>query len=392
MKRISDLEIKYVLDALKGEFRSSVNGKYNKLIEAEFAKRFNMPYGIGHVNGTATMHSALVAAGLKPGDKVIVPPLTMSSTSLCVLQGGMVPVYADVNRHTWQIDVQSIEQVCDEKVKAIICVSLYGGCPDYDEIISFAKKRNIVLIEDNAETFLGKYKGKIVGSIGDFSSFSFQASKHMTSGEGGILLVRDVNHALNARRFSSLGYAGISADKGKITKKDIQSPHYNRHVSLGYNYRMSELQAACALGQLERLEELVEIRNKITSQFLEILSRSSLFEPMGLHEGVEAAYWGTSVRLKDDVSLDMWEKVYNSFYKNGGSGFYAAWKLSYMEPYFQNEVQYMEGVTQEYKDGLCPNAEFLQKRIMSFPNNQFDPEELNREIAALEKTIGELDD
>lgn len=390
IKRITGKEREYVSEVLDGEFRTSINGKYNKLLEIEFAKTFCMPFAIGHVNGTATMHTALVAAGLQAGDKVIVPPLTMASTSLCVLQAGMIPVYADVDRETWQIDLQAIRDVYNEDVKAIISVSLYGNCPDYEPIVRFALDKGITLIEDNAENFLGTYRGKPVGSFGNFSSYSFQASKHMTSGEGGMLLVKDSDHALIARRFNSLGYAGISAGKGKITKAEIQSPSYDRHVSLGYNYRMSELQAACALGQLERLEQLVETRNEISNKFLDILSDSKHVLPMLIKDDVSPVYWGTSVRLRDGVDLALWDEFYRRYANHGGSGFYSAWKLTYQEPYWRDEVSSMPGISQDFGLGLCPNAEFLQKRILSFPNNQFDQLELENDLNALSRTVKEI--
>ena len=262
--RVGEREREYVLDVLDNEFRTSGNSKYNSLLETAFAARFGAHassgkemFGIGHQNGTATMHTALWAAGLRAGDEVIVPPLTMSSTAICVLHNGCVPVFADVNARSFNIDAESIRKVITPRTKAVITVSLYGLCPDYDPIVELCKEHGIVLIEDNAECFLGEYKGRLVGTIGDYSSFSFQASKHMTCGEGGMLLVKDQEQADLARRFCCLGYGSTSATKQKFTKQEIQSPDYNRHCQLGWNYRMSELQAAVALAQLERLDELV---------------------------------------------------------------------------------------------------------------------------------------
>lgn len=150
-------------------------------------------------------------------------------------------------------------------------VSLFGLAPDYDKILDICKRHNLYLIEDNAECYLGKYKGKYVGEFGDFSSFSFQASKHLTAGEGGMLLCNKEELADNARRFNCLGYAGVNARQGKITRNDIQDPQYSRHISLGFNYRMSELQAACALGQLERVDELVSNRIEVAKSLMKLL-------------------------------------------------------------------------------------------------------------------------
>ncbi len=271
MQRISDLEKKYVAEVLENEFQTSKNNIFNARLEQEFCKVFNTSFSIGHVNGTATMHTALAALGVGPGDEVIVTPLTMASTSLCVLHAGALPVFADVNKQTFTIDPEDIARKITPKTKAIITVSLYGLSPDYDPILELCKKHGIALIEDNAECFLGYYKGKVIGSFGEFSSYSFQASKHITSGEGGMLTTNDEALADKARRFSGLGYGTLSAKKGKISREEIQSPDYIRHVAYGYNYRMSELCAAVALGQIERLEAFVEQRQKIAALFDEAI-------------------------------------------------------------------------------------------------------------------------
>ena len=247
MKRITDLEKKYVLEALDNEFNTSKNGLFTNRMEAKFTEIFEYDFSISHVNGTATMHTALHALGVGEGDEVIVPPLTMASTSLCVLQNGSIPVFADVDINTYNIDPKSIRDKITPKTKAIITVALFGLSPEYDEILEICKEHKIFLIEDNAECFLGYYKGKLVGTFGDFSSYSFQASKHISCGEGGMLTTNNPELANIARRFTSLGYAGVSGKQAKITRKDIQDPIYNRHISIGYNYRMSEVQSAVML-------------------------------------------------------------------------------------------------------------------------------------------------
>ena len=143
MKRISELEKKYVLDALDNEFATSKNSTYNNKLEQSFAKKFNAKYAIGHCNGTATLHVALLACGVKPGDEVIVPALTMSSTSIPVVLMGAIPVFADSDIDTFEISADSIEKCITNKTKAIITVSLYGLAPDYDKIIALFKKHNL---------------------------------------------------------------------------------------------------------------------------------------------------------------------------------------------------------------------------------------------------------
>jgi perosamine synthetase len=390
MKRFTELEKKYVVEALENEFNTSQNSIFNNRLEKEFAELFNSNYAIGHVNGTATMHAALVACDVKRGEEVIVPPLTMSSTALCVLQNGSVPVFADVDLGTFNITAEGIEKVITEKTKAIITVALYGLSPDYDKILEVCKKYNIYLIEDNAECFLGKYKGKYVGEYGHFSSFSFQASKHLTCGEGGMLTTNDIELADKARKFGSLGYAGVSAKQGKITRNDIQDPNYSRHVSLGFNYRMSELQAAAALGQLQRCEELVQARINVAILFDEAIKGHDFLKRQIEPEGYLNSYWAYSMVLQTDQPEKDWYKFRDLFQKNGGDGYYAAWKLSYYEPLFLEDIQKQKGVWQEYKQGLCPNAEYLQPRMLQLKTNYWDIEEAKTQANILNRTILEF--
>jgi perosamine synthetase len=387
MKRISDLERKYVLEALDNEFATSKNGMFTNRMEAKFSEVFEYEYSISHVNGTATMHTALHSLGIGKGDEVIVPPLTMASTSLCVLQNGSIPVFADVDLKTFNIDPKSIREKITSKTKAIITVSLYGLSPEYDEILEICKEYNIFLIEDNAECFLGYYKNKLVGTFGDFSSYSFQASKHISCGEGGMLTTNNPKLADIARRFTSLGYAGVSGKQAKITRDDIQDPTYNRHISVGYNYRMSEVQSAVVLGQLERIEELVDVRVQVGKIFDEAIEGSDLVTKQYTPDYCKNSYWGYSLILNTNNPEIDWYKFRDLFKKNGGDGYYAAWKLTYQEDLFTKEIQSMEGVKQEYKKGLCPNAEFLQKRIIALKTNYWDLSEAKIQADILKKTL-----
>ena len=390
MKRITKLERKYVLEALDNEFSSSKNGVFTSRMEAEFTRIFKHNFSISHVNGTATMHTALHALGLVQGDEVIVPPLTMASTSLCVLHNNCVPVFADVDKRTFNIDPKSIRDKITSKTKAIITVALYGLSPEYDEILKICKEFNLFLIEDNAECFLGYYKGKLVGTFGDFSSYSFQASKHISCGEGGMLTTNNSDYANKARRFTSLGYAGISSEKSKITKTDIQDPNYTRHVSLGYNFRMSEIQSACILGQLERIEELVNVRKEVAKLFDKAIEGSSLVTKQFVPDYCENSFWGYSMILNTSNPDVDWYRFRDLFINNGGDGYYTAWKLTYEEDLFINEVQNLEGVTQKYQSGLCENAEFIQKRLIALKTNYWDIKEAVIQAGILERTLKEF--
>lgn len=387
MKRISEIEKKYAIEALNNEFRTSLNSYFNNKLETEFANRYKSKFAIGHINGTATLHTALAALGMRKEDEIIVPPLTMSSTSIAVLQNGSIPVFADVDKDTFVIDAEAVRKVITPRTKAIITVALYGLSPDYDELKMICKQNELRLIEDNAQTFYSLYKDKYVGEFGDFASFSFQASKHLSSGEGGMLITNNEEFANNARRFNSLGYAGVSGRQGKITRNDIQDPNYSRHLSLGFNYRMSEIQAAVILGQLERAEELVNLRIKVAQIFDEVICGSDLLKRQIEPDGYKNTFWSYSVVLNTDHPETEWYRFKQIFQENGGDGFYAAWKLSYKEPFFRNQVQYYPGVWQKYEKGLCPVAEYLQSRMIQLKTNYWDIEEAEKQAEILYKTI-----
>lgn len=392
--RVGEKEKKYVNEVLATEFRSSAGCNMMGRFETAFAKKFKVKYALAHNNGTATLHSAMYAAGVRPGDEVIVPPLTMASTSMAVMQNDAVPVFADVCEDTFQIDPKAIEKLITPKTRAIITVALYGLSPDMDPIMKIAKKHNLIVVEDDAQCFLGEYKGRIVGSIGHFSSFSFQASKHMTAGEGGALCTNDPKMAERIRRFSVLGYAGVSAKQGKITKDDVQNPNYNRHVCLGYNYRLPELCSAVALGQLEHLEELVQRRIDVANLFLKQMEGVSWLKPQKTPVGYKNSYWSLAVRMVHPRIK--WVDFRKKFMEFGGDGIYAAWKLTYLEPMFQQmdfsgkEEIYKKlysGKMQKYQLGLCPVAEKIQPQILAFKTSYWDWSKAKAQAEILKKTI-----
>ncbi len=391
ISRISEKEKAYVEEVLNNQFSNSASYKMVKRLEDEFAKKFGAKYAVAFCNGTATLHIALEAAGVGLGDEVIVPPLTMSATTFAVFHANAIPVFADVDPDTFEISADSIEAKITPRTKAIIPVSLYGLSPDMDRIMAIAKKHNLVVIEDDAQCFLGKYKGRMVGTIGDMSSFSFQSSKHMTAGEGGMVLTDNEELALKVRKYSSMGYAGIDTKKGKISKTDIQDPNYNRHVTMGWNYRMSDLCAAVCLGQLERLDELVERRQEVAALYGEILQQCDWLIPQKTGKDYENAYWTYVVKLTHPNVA--WREFRDKYLEFGGDGIYAAWKLTYLEPFFETwsflgrEKFIRDYGAYSYEKGLCPVAEDLQPRLLQFKTNYWDPARVEKQLNALQKTI-----
>jgi len=394
IQRIGTSERKYVAEVLETQFANSKNCGMLGRFEKAFAEKFDVGYAIGHTNGTATLHSALFAAGVRAGDEVITTPLTMSATAMSILQADAVPVFADVNEETFQIDPTSIEKLVTPRTKAIMTVALYGLSPDMDPIMEIAKKHNLMVIEDNAECYLAKYKGRMVGSIGHFSSFSLQSTKHMTAGEGGFVCTNDLDFADVVRRFSVLGYGSVSSAKGTITKDDIQHPDYERHVHMGYNYRMPELCAAVGLGQLEHLDELVQRRIDVAHLFIKAIGKCSWLKPQVTGDGYTNSFWALAVRnVHPTVS---WVQFRRKFIELGGDGIYAAWKLSYLEPMFQNmdfsgkEIvlkKFHQGPFQKWDQGLCPTANKIQQQILAFKTNYWDWERAEKQADILRKTI-----
>ncbi len=391
LDRISDREHEYVRTVLNSQFSSSSGASFMSQLEKAFCELYESKFAISMINGTATLHASLEAHGIGIGDEVIVPPLTMSATTFAVLQTGATPIFADVDKRTFQIDPISIRNNVSRKTKAIITVALYGLSPDMDPIMEIAQEFGLFVLEDNAECFLGQYKGKMAGTIGDAASFSFQSSKQLTSGEGGIVITDSEEFAIKLRRLSSLGYAGVGANKGKITKQDIQNPEYSRHVSMGWNYRMPELCCAVALAQVERAQELVQRRQDVAILFSEVTQNYEWFTPQHVPDHCVNSYW-TYVGALDEFGPS-WKLFRDTFCSNGGDGIYSAWKLTYLEPMFQNlqllgrEQGIAESTKLKYSSGLCPVAEELQPRLLQFKTNYWNWEDVEKQADILDRTM-----
>jgi perosamine synthetase len=391
-KRIFGNEMKYLTEVLNSEFRASKGASMMQRFERAFAKKFGRKHGVAFVNGTATMHAALEAWGIGAGDEVIVPPLTMASTSFAVLQCNATPVFADVDKRTFQISAESIASCITEKTKAIITVSLFGLSPDMDPIIRLAQAHKLKVLEDNAECFLGTYKGRVVGTLGDCASYSFQNSKHLTSGEGGIVITDDDEFADKLRRVSSLGYRGLSANSGKVTREEIQSPEYLRHDTLGWNYRMPELCCAVALAQTENIDELVERRKAVGALFGEVVAPyADWFTPQMAPNYAVHSFWTFAALLqRDDVNWHVFRDKFRSF---GGDGVYACWRLTYQEPFMRNfsmlnRDQFISSENlNKYACNICPVAEELQPKLFQFKTNYWDFERARQQAEILARTL-----
>jgi len=323
--RVSPKAYEYVKKVLDYGFHNAHSVGITARLEREFAAYFGHKYGIAHCNGTATMQSALMGSGIGVGDEVIVPAFTVISTPMAALHCNAIPVIVDVEPDTWTISPASIANHITPRTRAIIPVSICGLPPEMDPIMALAKKNNLVVIEDNAQCIKGYYKNRIAGSIGDFASFSFQASKTVTCGDGGILICSDEKLALGARKAATIGYKDLSLKPGhNVVSEDLRChPDYFRHDSIGWNQRLPEVAAAVALAEFERTDELAEMRTYSAKAFESVINECRWIVPQKTPAGYVNAYWNYAAMLtRQDIA---WGDFFSKFKEMGGDGFYGAY-------------------------------------------------------------------
>ena len=397
--RFGEEEIKYIKEVLDSGLAASTEGTMNFRLERAFAARFGVRYAITHNSGTSTMHSCLGAAGVGPGDEVIVPALTVISTAMVIIHQNAVPVFADVDPETFNLDPADVARRITPRTKAIIPVHLYGLPCDMDPIMALARKHNLVVIEDCAQCFLGQYKGRLAGTIGQMASFSFESTKHMSTGDGGIVVTNDEKLAEKVRRFSCQGYNTLSADNGQIRSKAFafQDPDYLRHDSMGWNYRLPEVAAAVGLAQVARLDEYVAKRQEIGRIFAEAVRDCRYLVPQRVPQGYVTACWTFAARYEGEKEIGVsWKDFAKKYCDLGGNGIFAAWSVVYLEPPMRDQEFYGKGCPvqcplyegkAEWGPGLCPNAEHVQRRIMQFKGNMGDLAVARQQADALRRTV-----
>lgn len=395
--RVSPKAYEYVKQVLDFGFHNAHSVGMTARLEREFAQRFGQTYGIAHANGTATMQSALMAADVGVGDEVIVPAFTVFSTPAAVLHCNAVPIIVDVEPDTWTISVDAARRHITPRTRAIIPVSICGVPADMDPIMKLAETHRLVVIEDNAQCVLGQYHGRIAGSMGHFASFSFQSSKTITCGDGGILICSDDTLALAARKAATIGFKDLTLRPGdNVVSEQLRcQPDYQRHDSLGWNQRLPEIAAAVALAELERVEELAEMRAYSGAAFESVVRDCQWLVPQKVPEGCVNANWTWAVRiLRDDI---VWPDFRAAFVELGGDGFYASYQPAHLEPIFAKlnravlekpeRYPHYVGRLPCYERGMCPVWENIQPRIFMLKTNYFDTEDADRQADALARTI-----
>ena len=402
--RVGSTDRQYVNEVLDAGFGNWEAAELLGRFERAYAKRFGVSYAISHNSGSGTMLSCLLAAGVGPGDEVIIPSATMAATAFVVIECGAVPVFADSDPRTFNIDPADVERKITPFTRAIIPVHLFGLPAEMDAIFALANQHNLLVIEDSAQCFLARYKGKLVGTLGDAASFSFQGSKHMTTaGDGGMVITDQKDLGGNVRKAAVQGYRSLGAAPGAtmIPRDERQDWNYKRHDRLGYNFRMSSIQAALGLAQLERLDYLVAARQYIAHRYQAVIEETQCrwLTPPYVPEGLVHSYWCYPVLL-DEKRLGVdWREFLKCFIAHGGDGLYGMWSPVHLEPIFQSLEFYgavdraphhdprYKGDVKSYRQGDCPNVEFFRTHICLLKTSMQTLEGINEQVEALRKTI-----
>ncbi|MBI2860210.1 MAG: DegT/DnrJ/EryC1/StrS family aminotransferase [Chloroflexi bacterium] len=267
----------------------SSDGPFVTRFEEEFSAYLGLKYGVAVCNGTAALEVAVAAAGIGPGDEVIMPTFTIISCALAVVRMGARPVLVDSEPETWNMDVSQVESRITGRTKAIMPVHIYGHPVDMDPVMALAEKHNLTVIEDAAEVHGALYKGKKAGSFGQVSCFSFYANKIVTSGEGGMVVTSDGAIAARARGYRNLCF--------KPERRFY-------HTELGHNFRMTNLQAAVAVAQLERIDNHIQIKRRNAAAYGQGLADIDVIKLPAEKEWARNVYWMYGIELKDEAGMD----------------------------------------------------------------------------------------
>ncbi|RZS72203.1 perosamine synthetase [Pseudobacter ginsenosidimutans] len=356
---LSGNEVKYVTDCVQTGWISS-QGSYVKQFEKMFAEYCGVPYALACSNGTTALHLALASLGIGPGDEVIVPDYTFAASINAILYTGATPVLVDIDRTSWTIDIDSVKTAITDKTKAIMPVHIYGHVCDMDALTKLAAINNIQIVEDCAESLGSFYRKQASGVFGAVGAFSFFGNKTITTGEGGMLIFKDKE---TYERASVLRDHGMSKTKR----------YWHDHV--GYNYRMTNLQAAIGVAQMERIEEILQLKRNIAKTYNKAFSH---FEGLQLHgEKSETinSYWLYTMIVNPGFGVTRNEMI-ERLSKNGIEGRPAFYPLHEMPVYAKEE--FIRG--REF-----PNSKYVSENALSLPSYvDLTDEEMSSVIKSVE--------
>ena len=380
-KWTSGNELKYLQEVL-GNSDDVKKNPFTDRLEEAFCNKYGVKYAIAVNSGTSGLHAALVAAGVKSGDEVITTPFTVVVDSTVPVIMGAEPIFADIDPETRNIDPKSIQERITKKTKAIIPVAHDGLPYDIDEVKKIADENDIIVVEDDAQAMLAEYKGRYVGKDANITMFSFERTKHVSTGEGGMLITNDEDLATKARKFAGMGFKNLSARKSDLVAGvplEYQTPSYERNDAVGLNYRFNEFLAAIALAQFEIADERVKLRRDIAKLYTEIFTNTN-FKMQKIPEGYVSSYFTYAVESPFE-KINEWSDFHKHHINNGGDDFYAAMILSYEEPIMKKLGYY------EKCKGTCPIAEKIQPKMMQFKTNYRTIEDAKKQISILKSSL-----
>ena len=348
---LDEKDVQAVVDVLHSDYLTcgpKITELEQKLCELTGAK-----YAVVCSNDTAALHIACMAAGVSAGDEVITTPITFLASANCALYCGAKPIFADIDEETYNIDPKEIEKALTPKTKAVVAVDYTGQVVDLDAIMETCHKQNVVVIEDAAHSIGTLYKGRPVGSIADMTTFSFHPVKTVTAGEGGAVLTDNEEYYKKLLLYRS---HGMTRDQTQMTKES-EGGWYYQMIDLGYNYRMTDMQAALLISQLEKLPLFSKRRKEIVARYNEAFSQIPELTVQQELEGSDSTRHLYILRIKPEkLNID----------RRGFFDALAAENIMcnvhyipiYLQPYYQE---------MGYPKGLCPKAEKLYSEMMSLP-------------------------
>lgn len=347
---IDDDDIEKVIEVLKGDYLTT--GPYVKEFEEKVANYVGTKYAVAVSNGTAALHMACYAAGIKEGDEVLVSSITFAASSNCVLYCGGTPVFVDIDPKTYNIDIEDIKRKITEKTKAIIAVDFTGQSVEIDKIMEIAEEYNLIVIEDGAHSLGSEYKGRKVGTKAHMTEFSFHPVKPITTAEGGMIVTNDEDLYEKMMLFRTHGIT-----RNLRLMNENHGPWYYEQVDLGYNYRITDLQCALGSSQMDKIDRFVNIRRDIVKRYNEAFENLeeivTPYEPEYSNSG-----WHLYVIKVIEEKLRVSRKEIFEALLTENIGVNVHYLPVYFHPYYK---------TLGYNKGLCPNAEELYSRMISLP-------------------------
>ena len=353
-------ELKLLRQALLSQNLCCIGGQMVPALERDFAEMHGVPYGVASTSGTAAIHVALGALDLNPGDEVITAPITDLGTVIPILYQTAIPVFADID-HTYNMDPVDVERKISPRTRAIIVVHLFGNPCDMDAMVEIAKRHKLPLIEDCSQAHLAQYKGKYVGTIGDIGCFSFQQSKHMTTGDGGMTITANKAYFDRMKLFADKGFA----------RKGWGARAYAFHAP---NYRMTELVGAVGLAQLKKLQGIIDKRRELGRYMSDLLAGIDGIEAAATTPGATHSFWLYPIRLKDidgeAFAMEAKKEALNVVVGYTGKPIYlCSESLTAKKTYGTSQFpfSYRSDISYEYKEGLCPRAEKDLPQLITLP-------------------------